>query len=210
MGFYIRQLAILVTAFAFFSINYTLYFFLSWFPTYLVNVRHMTLSTMSMVTVIPWAFDAVGLVSGGSLMDYAATRMDKLMSRKLVLGVFLGLSAVCIGFAGVVSTVTSAVTLMSLAVLFMYIAAVVPWVIIQDLVEPGCVGRVGGFNHMLANLGGLLSPLITGFIVEGTGSFSAAFVLAGVIGIVAVIGVAIALRPIPLDSFANSKTIARS
>jgi ACS family hexuronate transporter-like MFS transporter len=209
LGFYVRQPALLATAFAFFAINYILYFFLSWFPSYLVTARQLSIANMSIVSAIPWILGAGGIVAGGFLTDFAATRMDRLLSRKLMLGGFLGLSSVCVGFAGVVSTVTGAVTLMSLAVLFMYLAAVVPWIVVQDLVEPDCIGSVSGFNHMLANLGGLFGPLITGFIVQWTGSFAAAFVLAGAIGIAAVVGVILGLRPLVPSAVSAGTTEGR-
>jgi MFS family permease len=194
-SYYVKQPSILITAFAFFAINYMLYFFLSWFPKYLVDALHMSLADMSIITVIPWALGIVGLAGGGFLTDFAAKHMDRTLSRKLVLGGFLGISSVCIAFAGMVSSVTSAVALVSGAVLFMYLASAAPWIIVQDMVEPAHVGSVSGFNHMLANLGGFFGPLVTGFIVQATGAYTSAFVLAGVIGIVSVIGVFVILRP---------------
>jgi ACS family hexuronate transporter-like MFS transporter len=196
LGFYIRQPGILVTAFAFFAINYILYFFLSWFPSYLVSAQHLSISRMSLVTTIPWLLGIVGLAGGGLLLDFVARHVELLTSRKLVMGGFLALSAICVALAGLVSAVTDAVLLMSLAVLFMYLSAVVPWVIVQDLVHPSWIGSVSGFNHMLANIGGLLGPLLTGFIIQATGTYTGAFILAGGIGVAAAIAVVIVLRPI--------------
>ena len=193
LRFYISRAPILATAFAFFAINYILYFFLSWFPSYLVTARHLSMASMSITTVIPWVLGIVGMAGGGFLTDYAAQHMDRFVSRKLMLGGFLALSSLCIAFGGMVDSLTGAVELMSLSVLFMYLSASAPWVIIQDLVEPERVGAVSGFNHMLANLGGLAGPVITGFIISATGSYTSAFVLAGVIGVVAALGVAIIL-----------------
>jgi ACS family hexuronate transporter-like MFS transporter len=193
LRFYISRAPILATAFAFFAINYILYFFLTWFPSYLVNARHLSMASMSITTVIPWVLGIVGMAGGGFLTDYAAQHMDRFVSRKLVLGGFLALSSLCIGFGGLVDSLVGAVVLMSLSVLFMYLSAAAPWVVVQDLVEPERVGSVGGFNHMLANLGGLLAPMFTGFIVQFSGSYNSAFVLAGAIGIVAALGVAIFL-----------------
>jgi nitrate/nitrite transporter NarK len=48
---------------------------------------------------------------------------------------------------------------------------------------------------MLSNLGGFFGPLLTGLLVQATGTFGAAFMLAGGVGIVAVIGVIIFLSP---------------
>jgi MFS transporter, ACS family, hexuronate transporter len=58
--------AVLATAFAFFGYAYILYFFLSWFPTYLTNARHLSLQSMSFVSMIPWLLGFVGLAGGGA------------------------------------------------------------------------------------------------------------------------------------------------
>lgn len=86
LGFYVRQPAILATAFAFFAISYILFFFLSWFPSYLVNARHLSMSSMSVTTTIPWAVGIAGMAGGGFLTDYLARRMELFLSRKLMLG----------------------------------------------------------------------------------------------------------------------------
>ena len=52
--FYLKQKTVLFTALAFFSYNYILFFFLTWFPSYLVNARGLSVENMSIITVIPW------------------------------------------------------------------------------------------------------------------------------------------------------------
>ena len=46
--------AVLATAFAFFGYAYILYFFLSWFPSYLTMQQHLSIKSMSFVGAIPW------------------------------------------------------------------------------------------------------------------------------------------------------------
>ncbi|PTE40373.1 MFS transporter, partial [Staphylococcus epidermidis] len=54
LSYYLKQPTVLITAFAFFTYNYILFFFLTWFPSYLVDARNMSLESMSIITVIPW------------------------------------------------------------------------------------------------------------------------------------------------------------
>ena len=56
------------------------------------------------------------------------------------------------------------------------------------------ISGVSGFVHFIANCGGIVAPLITGFIVEATGSFVSAFILTGAIAIAGAIGVALFVR----------------
>jgi hypothetical protein len=70
---------------------------------------------------------------------------------------------------------------MSDAVFFLYLTGSTYWAIIQDTVRGENIGGVGGFVHAVANCAGIIGPAMTGFIVQATGAFTSAFVLAGAI-----------------------------
>jgi len=180
LKFYLKQPIILATAFAFFAYNYVLFFFLSWFPTYLTEAHHMSLHDMSIATVIPWVLGSIGLAAGGFVTDLILRITGKpLLARRIVLSVCLGVAAVCVGFAGRVESMEGAVALMSVSIFFLYVTGAVYWAVIQDTVRRENVGGVGGFVHLLANLAGVIGPAVTGFIVQAThGAYGSAFVLA--------------------------------
>jgi MFS family permease len=189
---YLRRPAVLATAFAFFGYAYILYFFLSWFPSYLTMQQHLSIKSMSVVNVIPWALGFVGLVAGGFLTDAIFRRTgNAVFARKLVLVGCLFIAAVCVALAGLVASVESAVLLMAVSVFFMYLTGNTYWAIILDTVEPGRVGGVGGFVHLIANLAGIIAPSVTGFLVQATGSFTSAFVLTGAMAVIGAILVAV-------------------
>jgi MFS transporter, ACS family, hexuronate transporter len=182
---FLKKPIILATAFAFFSYNYVLFFFLSWFPTYLTEAHHLSLRDMSFATVIPWLLGSIGLAAGGFISDFILRLTGKpLLSRKIVLGSCLGAAAVCVALAGRVASTQGAVALMSISIFFLYVTGAVYWAVIQDTVPREHVGGVGGFVHLLANLAGVIGPAVTGFIVEAThGNYTSAFVLAGAIAV---------------------------
>ena len=187
---------ILATAYAFFGYSCILFFFLTWFPSYLTTARHLSVKSMSFVTVIPWLVGFVGLSVGGPLSDLIFRYTGKaLLSRRLVLTLCLLASAIGIALAGMASTVAAAVALMSLSVFFMYVTGNTYWAIILDTVAGTRVGGVSGFVHFIANCGGIAAPLVTGFIVQATGSFTSAFVLIGAVAVSGALGVAIFVRP---------------
>ena len=187
--------SVLATAFAFFGYSCILFFFLTWFPTYLTTARHLSVRSMSFVTLIPWLLGFIGLAAGGPLSDLIFRRTgNALLSRKLVLVSCLLASAVGIALAGLASTVFAAVALMSVSVFFMYLTGNTYWAIILDTVEGSRVGGVSGFVHFIANCGGIVAPLVTGFIVQATGSFASAFVLIGAIAVLGALGVAAFVR----------------
>jgi D-galactonate transporter len=195
LGGLIMRPAILATAFAFFGYSCILFFFLTWFPTYLVSARHLSIASMSFATMIPWLLGFIGLAAGGPLCDLIFRQTgNPILARKLVLVVCLLVAAACIALAGTADTVFAAVGLMSVSVFFMYLTGNTYWAIILDTVEANRVGGVSGFVHFVANCGGIVAPLVTGFIVQATGSFYAAFLLTGAIAVLGAVGVAVFVR----------------
>jgi ACS family hexuronate transporter-like MFS transporter len=196
LGALLLRPAILATAFAFFGYAYILYFFLSWFPTYLTTARHLSLQSMSFVSTIPWLLGFVGLAAGGWVSD-AIFRItgNAVRARKLVLVGALLIAAVCVALAGSVETVQAAVALMAVSVFFMYLTGNTYWAIILDTVDKDRVGGVGGFVHLIANTAGIVAPSVTGFMVQATGgSYAGAFGLAGGIAVLGALSVAVFVR----------------
>lgn len=182
LGYYLKQPIILVTAFAFFCYNYILFFFLSWFPSYLVQQHHLDIKSMSLTTMIPWIVGFVGLALGGYISDKIFNITGRLLlSRKIVLVVCLLMAAICVGLAGTVSSVVPAVILMSVSIFFLYVTGAIYWAIIQDVVHKSRVGGTSGFIHLIGSISGIIGPIVTGYIVQTTGKFDSAFILAGTI-----------------------------
>jgi ACS family hexuronate transporter-like MFS transporter len=176
---YLARPTVLATAFAFFGYAYILYFFLSWFPSYLTMEQHLSIQKMGVVSVIPWALGFIGLAGGGFVCDLVFRRTgDALFSRKLVLVVSLLIAAACVALAGTVTSVEAAVALMAVSVFFMYLTGSTYWAIILDTVEPARVGGVSGFVHLIANCAGIVAPAMTGFLVQSSGGFGGAFAAA--------------------------------
>ncbi|PRG00037.1 MFS transporter [Burkholderia ambifaria] len=184
LSHYVRQPRIIATAAAFFSYNYVLFFFLSWFPSYLVRAHHLNIKEMSVATVVPWLVGTVGLACGGAISDalYRLTG-NLLLSRRIVLVTCLLGAGACVAVAGAVQSTQGAVALMSVSLFFLYVTGAIYWAIVQDVVHPARVGGVSGFLHCMGSLSGVIGPAVTGFIVERSGSFASAFVLAGAIAL---------------------------
>lgn len=192
---YLLRPAILATAFAFFGYAYILYFFLSWFPSYLTIAHHLSIQKMAVVNVIPWAVGATGLIVGGMVCDYLFRRTGRaIFARKVVLITSLGAGAVCIALTGTVRELESAVALMALGVFFMYASYNTYFAIVLDTVEKDRVGAVGGFVHFIANLAGIVAPALTGFLVQWSGNFKSAFLLTGAIALLGALLVLVCVR----------------
>ena len=85
---------VLATGVAFFGYNYILFFFLTWFPSYLTSAQHLSIKDMSIATVLPWVLGFVGPPLGVGSLTLAFRRTGRaLFARKLVLTVCLSIAA---------------------------------------------------------------------------------------------------------------------
>ena len=180
LSFYLRHSTVLATGFSFFGYAYVLYFFLTWFPGYLTMAWHLDIRNMAFLNTIPWILGTVGLASSGVVCDFLSrVTGDVLRARKLVLSVCLAIAGICVGLAGFVPELTWAVVFMTITVFSLYLTGATYWAIIQETVQGEHVGAVSGFVHLIANCAGVIGPAVTGFIVQTTGTFTSAFLLAG-------------------------------
>jgi MFS family permease len=195
LSFYLQSPTIWATSLAYFGYAYILYFFLSWFPSYLMMERHLSLSSMSIVNVIPWVLGFLGIALGGFISDLIFRLTgNALKSRKIVIVGGLLVAAGCVACAGMANSVGAAVALMGTTVFFMNLTLSVYWAVILDTVEPARMGGVGGFMHLLANTAGILAPILTGFLVQWTGVFTSAFILSGGVALAGAVAVAVFVR----------------
>ncbi|MFM0341437.1 MFS transporter [Paraburkholderia fungorum] len=208
LGSFMARPMTLATAFAFFGYFYVLYFFLSWFPSYLTMSQHLTVQRMALFNVVPWIGGFLGLASGGFICDTIFKLTGRaIFARKLIITCSLACAAVCTAFAGAVTNLYGAVALMTFAVFSMYVSGSSYFAIVFDTVPGERVGAVSGFVHLVGNLAGVLAPAITGFLVKWSGNFENAFyVTAGVaaFGCLAVVVFVNANQPGVLTAAAQS------
>ena len=164
-----------------FSLGYVWYFLLSWLPSYLVNARGFSMHSMAVLGSLPFGAMACTSVLGGWLSDWlirrghSATRVRKTF-------VTSGLLLCCVTLlpAAVVRSPEQCVMLLviSCAALGFFTSNV--WAITQTLAGPKAAGSWTGVQNAIGNLGGVISPLLTGVVVARTGSYYLAFATASV------------------------------
>lgn len=162
-----------------FLLNYAIYFFITWFPTYLVQERGMKLMTMGFVAMIPPLTGLVTELAGGWFSDWLYTRGHSLtFARKvnLVAGMLLATS---IAFAGQVDSAVTCIFLLSLSYGGLVFAASAIWSLPGDIAPQNTVSVVGGLQAAVSNLGGVLGPIVTGYIVATAHSFIPALIVSG-------------------------------
>lgn len=84
---------------------------------------------------------------------------------------------------------------MSVSIFFLYVTGSIYWAIIQDVVHKSRIGGASGFIHLIGSISGIVGPIVTGFIVQNTGKFDSAFILAGGVAALGAILVLFVIRP---------------
>jgi ACS family D-galactonate transporter-like MFS transporter len=171
------------TSLGMFSLGYVWYFLLSWLPSYLVQERGYDLRSMAVLGALPFAGTGAATLTAAWVSDrlirrgLSPTRVRRtaLMAGLVLCGFFLVLAAAAQD--RVVSLVLLVVAHLALGV---YTANV--WAVTQTLAGAAAAGRWSGIQNAVGNLGGVASPLITGVVVDRTGSFFFAFCGAAAVG----------------------------
>jgi ACS family D-galactonate transporter-like MFS transporter len=167
-----------------FASNSTLVFFLTWFPTYLATERHMAWLKIGFFAVLPFIAASVGVVAGGILSDWLLLRTQSAnLARKLPIVAGLALASAIVS-ANFLDNDATVIAVMSVA-FFGQGMCNLGWTLITDVAPRQLIGLTGGVFNLCANLAGIVTPLVVGFVVATTGSFAWAL---GFIAVVAVIG----------------------
>ena len=160
-------------------IGYGYYFYLmvTWLPSYLVKVRHLSLQAAGAYAVVPYLTFTVGEPIGGWLADrLIVLGWDEMFSRKIVITAAFLTSLLLIP-AGLAAETGSSVLFLGGASLVGLSTANI-YVLVQRVSASGDVGFATGFLNFAGNLSGVAAPLVTGLIIERTGSYFPAFVVA--------------------------------
>jgi len=161
------------------------WFFVSWFPTYLVHDRGMTILTAGFVASIPAICGCIGGVSTGFVTDSLFKRTGSLtLARKLPITIGLLLTTAMIA-CNFVTSDWLVIALMSLAFFGKGFGSL-GWTVVADTAPRQMIGRTGGVFNAIGNIAGITTPVIIGYILESTGSFHWALVFVGLHGMVAV------------------------
>lgn len=172
----------------FFMINYTSYFFITWLPTYLIKDKGMGMLAMGFAAMLPLLLSMVVEVAAGWASDkvYSKGWLSLTATRKVFLVGGL-LMASCIGLAAFAESPVTAVLLLCIAKSGTTMAASQVWALPGDVAPKNMTSVVAGLQNSVSNMGGVVGPIVTGAILQMTGSFNMALLLSAgllVLGII--------------------------
>ncbi|NYS41152.1 MFS transporter, partial [Pseudomonas syringae pv. actinidiae] len=169
-----------------YCINGITYFFLTWFPVYLVQERGMTILKAGIIASLPAICGFIGGVLGGIISDYLLRKGHSLtFARKapIIGGLLLSTSIVTCNYVDVEWVV---VGFMALAFFGKGVGAL-GWAVMSDVSPKQIAGLSGGLFNTFGNVASITTPIVIGYIISSTGSFKWALVFVGANALLAVI-----------------------
>lgn len=169
-----------------FASNSTLVFFLTWFPTYLATERGMEWLKVGFFAVVPYIAASIGVLVGGQISDKLLEKTGSAnIGRKLPIISGLLLASTII-LANYVESNVLVIAVMSVA-FFGQGMCNLGWTLITDVAPKQLIGLTGGIFNLCANLAGIVTPMVIGFVVGATGSFFGGLAYIAVVALLGVV-----------------------
>jgi len=163
----------------FFCFDYYWYLLVTWLPDYLVTVRHLTMMKAGIYASLPYLVFGVSEPIGGWIADFLIRLgWDETRTRKGIVTVAF-LTGLCLIPAARVASANDAILLV-IGGSLVGLSTGNLLVILQSCSPPEEIGLWTGLYNFVGNVAGILAPLVTGFLIKATGSYTPAFVLAAV------------------------------
>ena len=177
VGIYIAQ----------YSITTLTYFFLTWFPVYLVKERGFTILQAGFAAIAPALCGFLGGILGGIISDRLLKSTGSLtLARKVPIVAGMLLSTVIV----VCNFVDSSAVVVALIALAFFGKGVgsLGWAVVSDTSPRQAPGLNAGLFNTFGNLAGITTPIAIGYIVKASGgSFAGALAFVALNAVVALV-----------------------
>ena len=161
------------TIVASFCYMYFVYFCMTWMPAYFMERRHLSLGKMGLYTF--FSFGGMAIVA--TLAGWSADRLigrghNPVTVRKWF--TIAGFSIACTELIG--ARATSLETALVFAVVSLSglgLATANYWALTQTLIPGAAIGRISGIQNCACSVAGIVAPILTGWLLQKTGSYEA-------------------------------------
>jgi MFS transporter, ACS family, D-galactonate transporter len=169
-----------------FAVGVTLWFFLTWFPSYLVQARHLSILHAGFYASIPYISAMLGVLFGGVFSDGLIRRgLSVAVARKtpVILGL-LGASTIML--ANYVADINVVIAIMAVA-FFCQGMSNMSWTLVTEMAPKELLGLTGGVFNVFANIPSIVTPIVIGLILAATNSFNGALIFITVVDLIGVL-----------------------
>jgi sugar phosphate permease len=159
---------------------YTLYLFVAWLPGYFQATRGTDILKTAGLTAVPYLIAGILVLIVGWISDrYLGDAVVRGQRRNMIAGNLLIASLVimAVPYASSLASILVILTI-SLACLASGLSLIMA--LANDLLKHSqASATAASFTFTGGNISGIISPIVTGYIVASTGQFDAAFTIAG-------------------------------
>ncbi|MEY2466210.1 MAG: hypothetical protein QOD03_731 [Verrucomicrobiota bacterium] len=159
----------------YFACSYSFYFFITWFPTYLLKQHGFDMKQSALLAGTPLLLGSCGALFAGWISPILSRQFGDVRVARRGLGAAGAFGGACLLIA--VAQLTNpyyAVAAIALVAFCNDIQLPGAWTACMD-VGGNAVGTLSGMMNMMGNIGGFLSPIVCGYVVQRTGSWNIAF-----------------------------------
>lgn len=170
--------------FGFMGVIYMVFLYLTWLPRYLQDERGLSLATSGFVLMIPFIGGTLGQLSSGWVADKLfAKGLSAINSRKWPICIGLVFAALFTIPAAYTPSTTLAVVYMTVAMFFVNLSSGGAWALVSVAAPRRLVASLGSIQNFGGYLGGSAAPLITGIVVDQTGSYINALLISAAVSV---------------------------
>ncbi|MBM4761281.1 MFS transporter [Bacillus sp. B15-48] len=170
------SLAVWGATIAYFCYNYVFYLLLTWLPTYFAAGRNLSLAEAGYATMFPYLVAVFTYPIGGMLADWGARKFGQNIGRKLfpVSGLIFG--GIALIYATQTSSLTMAIVLLSISMGALTLTQG-GFFSIPIILAPKNAGMIVGLYGTIGTMAGITAPILTGFVIDMSGSYETAMYL---------------------------------
>jgi len=150
--------------------TYGLYFYLTWLPTYLQESRGVAEAQLGFYAGLPWLVASASNLLGGWLTDRLSRKMSLRWARRLPAMCGLLAAALFLVLAALLENNTWAMLALALSFGSSDLILAVCWATCLDIGRQ-YAGTVSGTMNSLGQLGGVIAPVLVGWLVQEFGSW---------------------------------------
>lgn len=149
-----------------FCLGGALIFFLTWFPTYLVEYRGLDFIKSGFLASVPFLAAFFGVLASGFTSDFLVRKgFSKEVARKapIITGLMLTMSIVGANYTDDTFWI---ITFLSIAFFGNGLSSIA-WVFVSLIAPKHLVGLVGGCFNFIGGLSAVIVPIVIGWLVKG-------------------------------------------
>ena len=185
--FILTHPALIANNIAYFAFGYMLFFATLWLPGYFLKEHGMNLKSVGWYLTIPWLVGALFLKIGGIISDslYKKTQSGRI-ARSHLIWISQLLAAICFVALGFTHSLTLSLVFLSLGLGFGLMPQPAFFSVNIDVAKERA-GSSQGITSSCLSLAGIIAPVATGWLIDLTGSYQAAFLLLAAFTIISVV-----------------------